>query len=199
MTSPWVVSHDRLVAVATGVHFYMTTFPLYLFAETVSVNVSSQILLGVVSGLVTSMAVFVFTVIWKQHLVPWYEQRVYNGVSIEGMWTLVDTNQPETSPEEWTQLETLSISQAAQRLSGTLTLAPKAGVDSPIFTLKMTGDISDRFVTLLMKSPSRSRIAYSVMLGQVVGEGNRIQAQTAYYDVSHNEVLAARVVYQRRA
>ena len=177
----------------------MTTVSVCVLADAAPVSISSQIVLGVVSGVVASTLVFLFTVIWKKHLVPWYEQRVYNGVSIQGAWTLVDSAPQEASTHEWTQLETLEITQAAQHLQGTLTLAPKPGIESAVIALGVAGEISDRFVSLLMKSPSRSRIAYGVMLGQVVGEGNRIEGQAAFYDVTHNEILAAHVVYKRRA
>ncbi len=161
-------------------------------------ELASNILLGVVSGLVTAITIYLFSVVWKKQIVPWYEQRVYKGVTLQGTWALVDTQKTEPTDRRWTQIETFDISQTAQHISGTLTLSPKESVQGNVVALTVTGEITDRFVTMLMKSPSQNRLAYGVLLGQVVGDGNRIEGQTAYYDVEENVIAAAKVIYQRQ-
>ena len=160
---------------------------------------ASNILLGVVAGLVTATAIYLFSIVWKKQLVPWYEQRVYKGVCLQGTWVLVDDEDKSPVNGQWTQVETFDISQMAQHITGTLTLSPKEGVQEPVVALTLNGEITDRFVTLIMKSPSQHRLAYGVLLGQVVGDGNRIEGQAAYYDVNENQIAAAKVAYRRQA
>jgi hypothetical protein len=172
--------------------------PIHAQLAQTTANIASNILLGVISGIVTSIAIFLFSVVWKKQLVPWYEQRVYKGIRIQGTWFLVDDDKDKPKDGHWTQIETLDISQTAHHIVGTLTLSPKEGVGGPVIALTVTGDITDRFVSMSFKSPSQNRLAYGVILGEVRSDGNRIEGQAAYYEVHANAVVAAEVIYERK-
>src|ERR1700759_165257 len=46
----------------------------------------SSLLAGVVSGVIVSLIVFACRVQWLKVLQPWYENRLYKGAKIEGLW-----------------------------------------------------------------------------------------------------------------
>jgi len=45
-----------------------------------------SLLAGILGGLVSSSIVFVWVTYWRRALVPWYENRVYQGLRIDGEW-----------------------------------------------------------------------------------------------------------------
>ena len=46
----------------------------------------ANIISGLISGLVVSIFVLVFRQFWNSVIVPWFEERVYKDVHIEGKW-----------------------------------------------------------------------------------------------------------------
>lgn len=49
-------------------------------------NVSESIILGVVSGIATSLVIWVIVSVFKNTVIPWYQSVVYRGVDISGEW-----------------------------------------------------------------------------------------------------------------
>ncbi|MCH9035096.1 MAG: hypothetical protein IID42_11435 [Planctomycetes bacterium] len=110
----------------------------------------------------------------------------------------MDDKEMEPADIQWAQLETMDILQTAEHISGTLTLTPKEGVQGGVVSLTVKGDITDRFITMIMKSLIPDRLAYAVLLAEVVGDGHRIQGRVVYYDTNENAIATAKVVYQRQ-
>jgi hypothetical protein len=50
-------------------------------------ELSYSLIVGVVSGVVTTILVFSFRIVWKKIIMPWYEERLYQGAKIEGVWS----------------------------------------------------------------------------------------------------------------
>ena len=135
-------------------------------------QIAVGVIIGIVSGLVTTLLIWLITVVWSSQLVPWYEKRVYKGIQIHGSWNLevaVDVDDP------WTHWETLTLAQNAHRISGTVALTPRIDADQTPSSLTVNGEISDRVVSLALQSPLSDRLSYSVMLLEVVGNGTQMR------------------------
>ena len=152
---------------------------------------------GVVSGIVTSIIVWVTGVIWFKKAVPWYENILYRGISLKGHWERsADGPDQETI---WTQIETMDLDQNAATITGTATLTPDTQcVDKQKqISLLVSGEISDRFVTLNFRSPTRDRLSYSSLLMTVSGDGNELDGHACWYNVDDGRIKSGSVKYQR--
>lgn len=47
---------------------------------------SENIIGGLISGVLATFLIFIFNSIWKKQIIPWFEERVYKDVAIEGNW-----------------------------------------------------------------------------------------------------------------
>ena len=157
-------------------------------------TLGSQILIGIISGLVTSVITLVFVVLWQGTIVPWHEARVYTGIDIGGSWTL---NEAARRGPEWSQKEVLELNQTAHHLAGSQVLTPKADDDGSPRSLAIVGKIRDRFVVLQFTSTDNRRIGYGALLAQVCGEGTRLDGAALYYDVNDQKIMSAPVTYTR--
>ena len=158
----------------------------------------NALLLGIVSGLITTFLLWLINNYWVKTFTPWYEKRVYRGVIIQGTWHLVDETDDDKDADPWGQYEIINLKQIAHRLKGSATLVPKKGTDVGTIGLDVLGDISDRFVSLTLKSPTQSRLSYSVSLLEIVGDGNVLRGSTVIYDVSNEKISAHEVEYTRQ-
>lgn len=50
-------------------------------------SVIDSLATGLISGLMTSFLLFVFAILWKKNIVPWFENILYQDVCIEGEWS----------------------------------------------------------------------------------------------------------------
>jgi hypothetical protein len=160
-------------------------------------DVSSDLLLGVVAGVVASVLVWVMTKAWKHLLEPWFEARVYKGLDVAGVWEL-DNKPGDDNKKPFDDDEVLSISQAAQRLSGTLTLvAPGAPAQTRV--QEMTGTIRDRLVCFTTQVRDRKSVGYTCVLAEMSTDGQKMAGHAVYYDRSTSQVSSQAVVYTRKS
>lgn len=52
-----------------------------------STNLFSSLASGIISGLITALLLFVFAILWRKNIEPWFENILYQDVCIEGEWS----------------------------------------------------------------------------------------------------------------
>ena len=152
--------------------------------------------IGISSGLVTTLLIWIITIVWVKKLVPWYETTVYKGVKIQGVWNLDTT---EETDDPWTHSESLSLAQKAHRITGAATLTNRKETDSSPTSLLVYGEISDRIVSLNMRSPLSDRLSYSSLLLEVVGDGTVMRGESTFYNTETSKIESSPVVYKKSA
>lgn len=73
-------------------HFVLIVAGVFLWwylSETASSSgmVVSSLAGGIISGLITALLLFVFAIIWRKNIEPWFENLLYQDVCIEGEWS----------------------------------------------------------------------------------------------------------------
>jgi hypothetical protein len=159
--------------------------------------ITSDMVLGIVSGIVTGMLIYSFSILWKRILVPWYEERVYRGLDISGEWNVKHPH-PDEADMQWAQAGVLTLRQTAHRLTGTMTLTPKDTNSNETRTFLFSGEISDRFIWAWMSHSERSRLGYAVALLEVVGDGRSLKGRQVHYDVLNDVIDTAPTEYTRQ-
>lgn len=56
------------------------------FANQSQFNMAEPIINGVIGGVVTSILILIFSVIWRSNITPWLENLLYKDTKIEGIW-----------------------------------------------------------------------------------------------------------------
>ena len=82
---------------------------------------------GVISGLLAVFLVFVITTCWRKILVPWYENRIYQDIRIDGVWSGsgVEREKPFT--------EVIRVKQIAHRVEGEIVFKNRNAIIEYIF------------------------------------------------------------------
>lgn len=150
---------------------------------------------GIIAGFITSIFLFLITYIWRCHFIPWIEDKIYQGIRVNGSWLIVDSDNEGASL--YSQQEMLELEQTASRLSGRLILVPKAGEKTKARTLKVEGIIRDRFVIISCIPATRRDLGYQAFLGEVSGDGTQLQGQASYYHIEEADVQSVAAVYAR--
>ena len=148
---------------------------------------------GLASGVLTAILLWIATSVWVTKFIPWYEERLYKGISLQGTWTLVPKRD---DGNVWGHEELLDIRQVAHRISGTVALTP-AAAKSKRAALVLAGEVRDRFVMFTMQSPSGNKLSYSTYLLEIVGSGDTMRGACAFYSVREANIDCFKVEYRR--
>jgi len=58
----------------------------FSFTTQAQADIAEPIINGVVAGVVTSLLILVFSIIWRSNITPWIENLLYKDTKIEGVW-----------------------------------------------------------------------------------------------------------------
>lgn len=157
-------------------------------------------LIGVLSGVLTTILVYVSSLFLKRVVLPNYRIYLYRGLDITGQWR-VKQDQIAVDGEELSvkRETTVVLKQKGHDLEGRATsTALGGGAHQAIYTYAATGEIKDRFVMLSFKADDRDRIGYSSFLLEVVGDGRRMVGYRVFYALLRRKVSAISVEFERQ-
>jgi hypothetical protein len=124
-------------------------------------NVSESIIIGIVSGLITSSLIYLLIQVFNKIVRPWYQDIIYSGVRIDGQWY----TQKTFLNGEIIQDELLELKQHAYKIIGTYTVTKryKDSESIEIKTFTVEGKkIRDRFVRLNSHNIDKRKIGVNV-------------------------------------
>lgn len=136
---------------------------------------SQVIVSGIISGVLSSAIVWLFYRFWSDTLLPWYQIRVYRGVSVQDLWigTRVDGNN--------TFAFSLKIKQRGHNLAGTFTAKDKLATGEEtenIFDLH--GVITNSYVLLTYTPASAHRYGSGAFLFHIFNAGEQLRGGMLY-------------------
>ncbi|MER0043301.1 hypothetical protein [Pseudomonas sp. MGal98] len=143
-------------------------------------EVSGQVVVGVVSGIITSVVIFIFIKAFESWVVPAVRQIVYKGIDVSGPWYWKNS---------YGNTAKMELRQYADRISGVYTYVDKSNIK----IYNAVGRIQDRFVQLTMTSADPKRLGVLSFVFEVVGDGAELcgcsifYATNCHYITSHNE------------
>jgi hypothetical protein len=157
---------------------------------------SQSIVVGVISGLLTSAIVYLFIGIFHKIIKPWYQDIIYKGIRIDGEWTL----QRKFENSNILQDELMELKQHANAVTGTRTIIkrfPNNDV-SELKIFKIKGKIIDRFVSISSENINNRKIGISSGLFEVCKGGDALIGSENWFDVGADKVLSDYVVITRK-
>jgi hypothetical protein len=158
-------------------------------------TIIETVVLGIVSGILTTFFLYVMSLLFKNHLVPWYQKVSYKGVDVSGIWVakLTSDNGIHGTLE-------MVIRQSAHNLKGETTIVQGRDIDKPtqVANLSMKGDIWEGFITLNQQSKDRSRLSYSTSLLQVLNGGIRLKGVYCFRSIQTDQIESLEIKWERK-
>ena len=76
-----IMPHAVLIIIGVFLWWYLNS------VASSSADIMNSIASGIISGLVTAFLLFVFAILWRKNITPWFENLLYQDVCIEGEWS----------------------------------------------------------------------------------------------------------------
>jgi len=151
-------------------------------------SIEGAIVWGVVAGLLTSALLFLLGVIFSRVVLPWYENLVYKGVDLRGIWVR------EFDQHNAHYAVQLSLDQSAHRVTGTGTFTKSGtGAGDYVQFFTISGSTWEGFLILTMRSTNRKSLSFVAGLLKVKDRGNALVGHWVYRagrtDEAESEVL----------
>lgn len=156
-------------------------------------NSAQTVILGVVSGVITSGLLYLAVSLFGRVVLPWYQNIIYSGTKIAGEWYCYARDMAQNAKFE--------LTQHANELSGQAIYVHADEGDMEIEKLRafsVTGIIEERFVQLNLKHIDKTRIGLVSYLLEVKGDGRRMIGAGCYYEVHDCEVETTPLLFSRQ-
>jgi len=150
--------------------------------------VSENIILGLISGLLATFLVFVFRSIWNCILVPWFEERVYKDIKIEGTWFSL---YPASSDN---RQEVITLKRQGHAVKGEIVCLTGGDLGE---RYQVTGSFRNMLLPLSYESSDVSKADRGAITLQSIHNGERLSGKMAYYNTSQDTISTANVIWFR--
>jgi hypothetical protein len=161
--------------------------------EQVDMTTFETVILGIVSSLIATLIFLYLSWLVKNILLPWFEDKIYRGVRINGDWVA----------ETWAgQIPSkfnikMLIEQKADIVTGTYSHSDPAKNDTSSYTL--TGEIRNAYVTASIWPIAKDYIdAGSFVLRVMSVDGLKMKGMVMYISNSDGNVLSTDVVFKKK-
>ena len=153
------------------------------------------IVLGVVSGIATTAVLYAIGLLFRSHIIPWYQSITYKGVDISGTWVYESKNNPENKAKF-----EMTLTQKAHTLTGDTTIIQGTDLQNPsiITNLKINGGIWEGYITINMQSKDRTRLSYSTSLLRVLNGGLTLKGSYTYRSIKTDEIQSEEMIWRRK-
>ena len=157
--------------------------------------------IGVVSGVITSVLILLAEKVFHEIILPWYQEKVYQGVSIDGNWSGSTT----ISKREW--FIRLRIDQKGSKVIGEFEAYRDCSASKKETEMTFEGRIYDGFVIINCISKNHRKLSFGAMLLRVRNEtmvGKQIfrDLSDSMYDVFESKVMlhyeAGNILYNNK-
>lgn len=151
-----------------------------------------EAVVGIVTGILTTVVLYLTKVIWDHAVHPFLRQVRYSGIDVSGRWFGTQTDESGTSSEF-----DLILEQKAHDVSGTFQLQFVSEENSFDLSFKVSGQIWEGYITLNFKPADRRVTSYATALLKVAGGGISLEGQMAFRNVNTERVDSQNVFLVR--
>ncbi len=158
-------------------------------------NIFETVILGVVSGVITAAFLYLISLFFINHFIPWYQKTIYKGVDISGTWVA-----EVTSASGITASMEMTIHQNGHSVKGESTIVQGRDPSNltQVSNLSMSGHIWEGFITLNQQSKDRTRLSYSTSLLQVLNGGIRLNGVYCFLSIITDKIESLEIKWVRK-
>ncbi len=149
-------------------------------------NIILTIFIGVLSGILTSILIWIAIKTVRNILIPWYQQTIYRGINISGIWT---AKHEFVGGVVSTQI--LEISQKGHSIKGTLISNNKSkSREEETAYYFISGEIFDNFVDIEYNIRDKKYIGRGSLLLKVKNGGDTLEGGVVAIERFSTEVIS---------
>jgi hypothetical protein len=150
---------------------------------------AGNIVAGLLSGLIVTLFIIVFGALWRNVLTPWFEDRVYKDIRIEGSWlslypTVVGNRQ-----------ELVSLERHGHYVKGYVICT--VGLDQGE-KYKIAGSFRNLILTLSYESDHSEKVDRGTMTLRCVKNGRRLAGVIANYNDNSDSIQSSPIIWFRK-
>lgn len=138
-------------------------------------NSIETIFLGVVSGVITTVFLFIIGKLTSSVIIPWYQRIIYRGIDLQDRWT-----HKAEGPDNSTYTYQLDLKQNAHLIYGTGVIAKSGTKHDYIQDFTIEGETWEGYVTLNLRSSNRKSMSFVSGLFQVDSRGSSLTGTWCY-------------------
>ncbi len=127
-------------------------------------KIIEQGIFGIVTGILTTVLIFLARNFWNSKIVPFLEKTRYQGVMLAGQWNGTSENNDESQGEIFWNEATLFLDQKAHDLSGYFIFKFKNSEKNFVINFDVKGYIWEGYVTLNFTPKDRRVTSYATAL-----------------------------------
>ena len=145
---------------------------------------------GIAGNLIAALIIFVAGLYWSKVIRPWWDERIYQGVRIDGSrW------QSETVANGQKRVGLWEITQRAHRVEGKISMieGPTKGT---VYGFK--GEFKNNLLSGTFFRLSKTEIGRGTVVLQLQENGNRLEGYTVFYNPQTEKVDYSRNTLLRR-
>jgi hypothetical protein len=150
---------------------------------------TGAILTGVFSGLVSSVVIFLWVTYWRRAVVPWYEDRLYQGLRIDGEWVTEGFYPGEDFRE------TVYVEQNGYSVRGRIALTSREQPEE----YRFEGEFRNLILTARYWTPGSNDLDRGTFTLTVKDSGNTLNGFSVGYIDQASSVVSGKYIWRRRA
>jgi hypothetical protein len=163
-------------------------------------DVSNSIVVGVVSGVITSVVVWLFILLAKHVILPWYQSITYRGGKIHGEWIGFYQHVAEgVSTSDNDPNYSISIDQKGHHIRGTLIrhVAQNGERDLKVFLFQ--GLFKDGNLVIWYKPQDETRMGMGSYVMKLINDGRKMEGESLYITSNNGDVANFATTWKRKA
>lgn len=172
-----------------GKSAYGTFKKIVIFLENILEMLSSNITAGLISGLLATFIVLVISKLWSKVVEPWFEERVYKDLHVEGKWHSLYIN------SGFYRQESINLSRVGHRIEGTM-ICKNGPDDGEEYIL--SGSFRNMLIPLTYEAKDKSKSDRGTITLKCVHNGERLEGRVSMYNTFNDTINTAFVVWFRK-
>ena len=153
----------------------------------------AQIVIGIVSGILTAGFLYLVGLFFFRIFVPWYQRKIYAGISLSGTWEY-----RHNDPGDFGSM-VLQLSQNAHNLKGVASVTVRIDKAETNIIFSAFGSVWEGYVSLILKSKDSRMVHFGTLFLKVGGNGAVLVGVHAFKDPSTDRPSSTNLIFQRAA
>lgn len=153
-------------------------------------NISESIILGVVSGILTSFVIWLIIKLFQKIVLPWYQNFTYQGLKISGSWVgfyenkFNHTNDPKSSNNITRNNNdpdySIHLKQKGHIIYGTLTRNKTSAGERDIKEFEFEGLFRNGDLVFYYKPKDQTRLGLGCYVMKLADDGRKFEGSSLY-------------------
>lgn len=159
-----------------------------------SMTVSETVILGIVSSIVATAILVFLNWLVANKLLPWYANKIYRGVRIDGEWRFHSIDGVEIEAEI---NDVLHIVQHGDTITGTYSHTDTK--DKSITSYRLNGCIKDSYVTVTTWPIAKDQLDAGAMVLRIFSkDGLKMKGKLSFPNTETGEIKSAEVAFGKK-